>query len=106
MGVSNPRHPHDCTVYREIIPDKPFGNKEDDIILYKGKCRKYINHRTKMNENVIISEYMLSVPETLENVRAGDVVEVDDHSGHFKGMVIDCYPGNMGTNIYWNNDKN
>ena len=102
----NPRHPHNCQVYHVVLNDNPFSDDEDKVILYNGKCRKYINHRTKMNENVIISEYMLSLPGTVKGIKAGDIVEVDDHSGHFKGMVIDCYPGTMGTNVYWNNDKN
>ena len=104
--VYNPRHPHKGKVYRSTIPNNSFDDPVDEKILYEGKCRKYINHRNKSKESVVISEYMLSIPGTVNGIKSGDKLIVTDPSGVFNGTVVDCNPGNWGTNVYWNNDKN
>ena len=113
MKVNNPRHPHKCTVYRIIGEDSFSDGKK--MILYEGICRKEgsTNLRTfrwpptfKTN-NVIKSDYLLSLPGIVEGILAGDLIDVTDRQGTFtQCMVTDSYAGNLGTTVYFNLAKN
>ena len=78
MKVNNPRHPHKCTVYR-IIGEDSFSDGEK-VILYEGICRKEgsTNLRTFKTDNVIKSDYLLSLPGIVEGILAGDLIDVTD----------------------------
>ena len=99
MKVNNPRHPHKCTVYR-IIGEDSFSD---------GICRKEgsTNLRTFKTDNVIKSDYLLSLPGIVEGILAGDLIDVTDRQGTFtQCMVTDSYAGNLGTTVYFNLAKN
>ena len=70
MKVNNPRHPHKCTVYR-IIGEDSFSDGEK-VILYEGICRKEgsTNLLTFKTDNVIKSDYLLSLPGIVEGILA------------------------------------
>ena len=93
MKVNNPRHPHKCTVYR-IIGEDSFSDGEK-VILYEGICRKEgsTNLRTFKTDNVIKSDYLLSLPGIVEGTFT-------------QCMVTDSYAGNLGTTVYFNLAKN
>lgn len=103
MVVNNPRHPHTCVVYR-MIGQTSLLTEAKKVILYEGICRKYTTHGARTTSATITSQYTLSVPEFVQ-AKAGDIVEVDDRIGHFKGTVTEVNCGNLGTDIYWTNAK-
>lgn len=108
MAVSNPRFPHTCKVYRVLDVDN-FSDEENILVLYEGVCRKNVNTslRTFKTSGVIKSDYSLSVPGTIKGINAGDLVDVTDMQGISKGcLVSDCYAGNLGTTVYFNEAKN
>jgi len=102
MVVDNPRHPHSCVIYR-MVGETPFCEGEK-VILYEGKCRKYTTRGARTTSVTTTSQYTLSIPAFVQ-ARAGDIVEVDDRIGHFKGLVTEVNCGNLGTDIYWTNAK-
>lgn len=107
MKVSNPRFPHTCTIYR-MIDETSFDEGEKQI-LYEGVCRKYsgTSLRTFKTENVIKSDYALSLPGIIEGIMAGDLIDVTDRQGTFIQCVVsDSYAGNLGTTVYFNLAKN
>lgn len=107
MRVSNPRHPHECVIYRMTDADS-FGDGYKTV-LYEGACRKEgsTNLRTFRTDNVIKSDYLLSLPGIIEGISAGDLIDVTDRQGTFKGcLVTDSYAGNLGTTVYFNLAKN
>lgn len=107
MKVSNPRYPHKCTVYR-ITGEDSFSDGEK-VVLCEGKCRKErnTNLRTFKMNNVIKSDYRLSLPGTVEGILAGDLIDVTDRQGTFTQCVVaDSYAGNLGTTVYFNLAKN
>ena len=78
-------------------------------ILYEGECRKYGNTslRTFKTENVVKADYALSIPGVIEGIKTGYLIDVTDRVGTFtECMVADCYPGNLGTTVYFNLAKN
>jgi hypothetical protein len=109
----NPRFPHTCRIYRSGSDGDTFeaGTTEE---IYSGECRSYITTRNIGDTKVISAQYTLAIPayRTLDDgteeriiVKAfpGDKVESTDSRGRtLKGKVVDCYVGNLGTNIYWN----
>ena len=106
-NTKNPRHPHTCVVYR-MTKATNFSQGEK-VILYKGACRKEgsTNLRTFKSNNVVKADYLLSLPGTIEGIHAGDLVDVTDRQGEYKGcMVTDCYAGNLGTSVHFNIAKN
>ena len=101
MKENNQRHPHKCTVYR-IIGEDSFSDGEK-VILYEGST----NLRTFKTDNVIKSDYLLSLPGIVEGILAGDLIDVTDRQGTFtQCMVTDSYAGNLGTTVYFNLAKN
>lgn len=102
MVIDNPRHPHYCEIYR-IVGETSFENGER-VDIYKGKCRKYTTRGARTTSATITSQYTLSVPAKVEAL-SGDIVEVDDYIGHFKGVVTEVNCGNLGTDIFWTNAK-
>ncbi len=107
MSVSNPRHPHTCIIYR-IEGDTSF-NDGVRHILYEGVCRKDSNTslRTFKTNNVIKSDYSLSLPEIVGGILSGDLLDVTDRQGTFTECVItDSRAGNLGTTVYFNLVKN
>lgn len=107
MKPDNPRFPHRCVIYR-MEGESSFSEGER-VVLYEGVCRKYSNTvlRTFKAENVVKTDYALSVPGILEGVKDGYLMDVTDRTGTFRGcMVADCYPGNLGTTVYFNLAKN
>ena len=68
--------------------------------MYKrqGICRKEgsTNLRTFKTDNVIKSNYLLSLPEIVEGILAGDLIDVTDRQATFtQCMVTDSYAGNL-----------
>lgn len=105
--ISNPRHPHKCRIYRKVGATN--FSKGEEAILYEGVCRKEgsTNLRTFKTNNVLKSDYLLSLPGTVEGILSGDLIDVTDRQGEFKGcMVTDAYAGNLGTTVYFNHPKN
>lgn len=106
MAVSNPRHPHRCTIYR-LVDETSFSDGEK-VILYEGACRKETttNLRTFKTDGVIKSDYLVSLPGTVGGILAGDLIDVTDRQGEFMECIIsDSYAGNLGTNVYFNLPK-
>ena len=106
-NISNPRHPHTCTVYREVGATS-FSDGEK-VVLYEGICRKEgsTSLRTFKTDNVIKSDYMLSLPGIIEGIKAGDLIDVTDRQGTFTQCIVtDSYAGNLGTTVYFNLPKN
>lgn len=106
MPVSNPRHPHYCRIYRHIGATN--FSKGEEVTLYEGICRKEgsTNLRTFKTNNVLKSDYLLSLPGIVEGIHSGDMIDVTDRQGEIKGcMVTDAYAGNLGTNVYFNHPK-
>lgn len=107
MKPNNPRYPHLCTIYR-MEGESSFSDGKK-VPLYEGICRKYSSTslRTFKTDNVLKGDYALSIPGTVVGIRAGDMIDVTDPCNTFTGcMVTDCYPGNLGTTVYFNNAKN
>lgn len=106
MPVSNPRHPHTCRIYRR--EGATNFSKGEVKVLYEGACRKEgsTNLRTFKTNNVLKSDYLLSLPGIIEGIHSGDLIDVTDRQGEIKGcMVTDAYAGNLGTNVYFNHPK-
>ena len=106
MKVNNPRHPHKCTVYR-IIGEDSFSDGEK-VILYEGICRKEgsTNLRTFKTDNVIKSDYLLSLPGIVEGILAGDLIDVTDRQGTFtQCMVTDRLCRKFGNNCVFQSCK-
>lgn len=103
MVVNNPRHPHTCVVYR-MVGQNSFDAEAKKEVLYEGICRKYTTRGARTTAATVTSQYTLSVPAFVK-AKAGDIVEVDDRIGHFKGVVTEVNCGNLGTDIYWTNAK-
>ncbi|GAE83332.1 hypothetical protein [Bacteroides reticulotermitis] len=102
--VNNPRFPHTCKIYRE----EGATNWDDgqQVVIYEGECRKYKNAASRFNE-VIIADYGLSIPGTIEGIKIGDSLDVIDPSGSFTKCEIKvCNPGNLGTTVYFNYTPN
>ncbi len=106
--MSNPRYPHTCKVYR-LTDESPFGDTGTETVLYEGECRKEGNTslRTFKTDGVVKGDYRMSIPGTVGGILSGDLVDVTDRQGTFRGcMVTDSYAGNLGTTIYFNLPKN
>lgn len=107
MSIHNPRFPHRCKIYR-MIGETSFSDGTEEV-LYEGECRKYSNTslRTSHTENVIKSDYAISLPGIIEGIKTGYLIDVTDRVGDFNECVVsDCYPGNLGTTVYFNLVKN
>lgn len=107
MIPDNPRHPHWCRIYRVTGADS-FSDGEETV-LYEGACRKEgsTTLRTFRTDNVIKSDYMLSVPGIVGGILTGDLLDVTDRQGTFLACpVTDSYAGNLGTTVYFNLVKN
>lgn len=105
--IENPRHPHTCRIYR--LEGATNFSKGTEKVLYEGVCRKEgsTNLRTFKTNNVVKSDYGLSLPGTIKGIRSGDMVDVIDRQGEYKGcLVTDAYAGNLGTTVYFNVAKN
>jgi len=129
----NPRFPHTCTVYRDGEGGDAFSDGEEAKILYEGECRNYNTTRNIGDAKVQSSQYTLAIPAykeitgdtevseedeivTIEGKQykriivkafAGDKVKCTDARGMEQfGIVVDCYAGTMGNNVYWNYDAN
>lgn len=101
-SINNPRFPHSGIVYRMVGEDS-FTDGER-LVLYEGKCRKYVTKGMRTGNSTTSSQYTLAIPGTVQ-ARIGDRVEVDDRTGHFEGTVTEVNAGNFGTDIYWNHDN-
>lgn len=114
--INNPRFPHSCRIYREVVSreivgDDPDVDEDDEQVeettCYEGKCRSYDQDITSDRGDVITQRRMLALPMkqgewTESNVpKKGDKVEVDKGSFKEWGAVIDVRPNNLGTNIVW-----
>lgn len=107
MAVNNPRHPHVCRIYRK--EGATNFSKGTEVVLYEGACRKEgsTNLRTFKTNNVLKCDYALSLPGIIEGIMSGDLIDVTDRQGEYKGcMVTDAYAGNLGTTVYFNHPKN
>lgn len=107
MGISNPRFPHRCRIYR-MEGATSFESGEAKV-LYEGECRKQTNTslRTFRTSGVIKGDYSLSLPGTVGGILPGDLIDVTDRQGGWKGcMVSDAYAGNLGTTVYFNMGHN
>lgn len=107
MKPDNPRFPHRCTIYK--MEDETSFSEGKKVIFYEGECRKYGNTslRTFKVENVIKADYALSIPGIHEGIKTGYLIDVTDRVRTFtECMVADCYPGNLGTTVYFNIAKN
>lgn len=107
MKPDNPRFPHRCTIYR--MEGETSFSEGEKVILYEGICRKYGNTslRTFKADNVIKADYALSIPGIIGGGKSGLLIDVTDRCGTFtECMVADCYPGNLGTTVYFNIAKN
>ena len=107
MAVSNPRFPHHCRIYRMEGEDSWSGGTEK--VLYDGECRKYGNDslRTFKTGGVMYGDYAISVPGTVEGIRSGDLIDVEDRSVSWTRVTVtDCYSGNLGTTVYFNMPHN
>lgn len=105
--ISNPRHSHKCRIYRRLGATN--FSKGEEKVLYEGICRKEgsTTLRTFKTNNVLKSDYMLSLPGIVEGILSGDLIDVVDRQGEYKGcMVTDSYAGNLGTTVYFNQPKN
>lgn len=114
---SNKRFPHSCKVFRSSAGGDAF-EKDTFEELYSGECRNYITTKSIGDSKVKSSQYTLAIPAyrksengTMERIYvksfAGDKVECLDERGKvLEGTVVDCYMGNLGTNVYWNYDAN
>lgn len=100
--VDNPRHPHNCVIYR-VVGENEFSDGER-VILYEGACRKYTTRGARTTSVTLTSLYTLSVPAVVQAL-AGDRLEVDDKIGHFIGEITEVNCGNLGTDIFWNDAK-
>lgn len=84
-------------------------SKGEKVVLYEGECRKYGNTslRSFKSDNVIKADYALSIPGIHEGIKSGYLIDVTDRVGTFiECMIADCYPGNLGTTVYFNIAKN
>lgn len=108
--VSNPRFPHVCVIYRDTTNAYESGEFEylygtHDCML---PCRKEssTSKRTYKTNEVIRSDYRLSVPGQVAGILAGDLIDVTDLSGSFKRCIVsESYVTNLGTSIYFNIQK-
>lgn len=108
MAVNNPRWPHTCKIYYK---EESTNFKEgEEVVVYQGECRKYDNSSIRTfngKDNVIKSDYALSIPGQVRGITTGMHVDVEDLVGFTKGMfVTDSYPTNLGTTVYINLSKN
>lgn len=114
--INNPRFPHYCRIYREIVgaglvADDPDMDEQDmqveEKTCYEGICRSYDHDTTSDKGDVITQRRMLALPikqdEWTEATvpKKGDKVEVNKGSFREWGVVIDPRPNNLGTNILW-----
>ena len=102
MVINNPRHPHTCTIYR--VKGQTLLESGSKEVIYEGICRKYTTRGARTTSVTVTSQYALSIPAQVK-AKAGDIVEVDDRIGHFKGYVTEVNCGNLGTDVYWTNAK-
>lgn len=105
--INNPRHPHVCRIYR--MAGVTNFSKGTEKVLYEGVCRKggSTNLRTFKTNDVVKSDYSLSLPGTVEGIHSGDLVDVTDRQGVYKRCeVTDAYAGNLGTTVFFNLPKN
>lgn len=105
--VNNIRHPHVCKVYR--MTEATNFSKGKMEVLYEGPCRKEgsTNLRTFKANNVLKSDYLVSIPGVVGGILPGDYIDVTDRQGTFtKCLITDSYAGNLGTNVYFNHPKN
>jgi hypothetical protein len=108
MGVSNPRFPHWCKVYR-VTGENPFDDKREETLLYEGRCAKYgtNNLRTFFKEGVEKADYAVDIPGLVEGILPGDTLDYADYQGRFTGCgVADSYASAMGTTVYFNVARN
>lgn len=107
MKVSNPRFPHTCVIYR--MTDEDSFSDGEKVILYEGECRKDRNMalRTFSTQNVVKGDYVLQIPDTQEQICAGDMIDVTDRQGTYTALVVtDIYAGNLGTSVFFNMSRN
>lgn len=105
--ISNPRFPHTCRIYT-VSGETSFADGEETI-LYEGICRKETNTalRTFKTDSVIKADYSISVPGTIEGIRSGCFVDYTDTGGSAERLLVsDCFAGNLGTTVYFNEPKN
>lgn len=109
--VDNPRFPHWCKIYRIVGEDA--WNEGTEEIIYEGKCRKWNNDSLrnfykKTNAGRVADvDYCVSVPPTINAIRAGYLIDVIDKVDEIKRIpILDVYMGNMGSNLYINKPKN
>lgn len=112
MSVSNPRFPHKCIVYRETC--SPFNDDVERTYLYGSEeewceCRKEssTSKRTFKTDNVIRSDYRLSLPGQVKGIHGGDLIDVTDLQGTYERCeVTDTFATNLGTSVFFNYPKN
>jgi hypothetical protein len=107
--INNPRFPHNVKIVRMVDSDvyNPFEPSDgQELVVYQGKCRNYKNNNTKEKDGVYISDFVLSIPFTLIDIKAGDTVLLEDRVRVIKGIVVDNYLGNIGLNVYYNKINN
>lgn len=115
MSATNPRFPHMITITRNIRIsegdkiDTPWDvpNEESSLVsIYKGEGRSYPNNRGSFKDNIVVSNYSISIPYTNIAPMRGDVVEVVERTTTITGIVEDFYLGSLGLTVYWNKDSN
>lgn len=105
--MDNPRHPHRCVIYR-MVGGTAFADGKRKVI-YDGVCRKESSTtmRTFMRENVIKSDFRLSIPGQVIGLRTGDFVDVTDLCGTLERCILsNVYVGNLGTSAWFNVPNN
>lgn len=115
-NINNPRFPHQCRIYREVVSPNIVGDDPDidedgeqveETTCYEGRCRSYDHDTTSDKGEVITQRRMLALPVKQDEwteanaPKKGDKVEVNKGSFKEWGVVIDPRPNNLGTNILW-----
>lgn len=106
MKPANIRFPHSCRIYRKVgVTNFSHGTERE---LYRGVCRKggSTNLRTFKTNDVVRSDYSLSIPGMVTGINAGDMVDVADRQGmYLQCLVVDAYACSLGTTVYFNHSK-
>lgn len=96
MKLTEFRFPHTCKLYRRKC-ETSFDDGVEEIV-YKGKCSKYgaTTMRTFRTDNVIKSDYAVDIPEPIDDVFGGLLLDVTDDNG----TLTECQVSDVQTYKY------
>jgi hypothetical protein len=125
--MDNSRYPHTIKITRTIsisatepieeVPYDPFAPPPSDppeqgdvttevLEIYDGKGRNYKSNKTNPTNGVLQTDYAVSIPFTVIEIKAGDSITVIERNRTMGGVIEDSYLGNLGLTVFWNKVNN